>query len=196
MKGKLITIVGINNIGKTTQVKLLPESMSSIGFSCVTQKYPVYDCEPTGSRINSYIRNKNPEGLTPTEFQYLCAENRRDFEPKLKALLNENDFVVAEMYNESGLAFGLGYDVDEQALINMNKGLLQSDLVILFDGERFLEAKEIGHYFEKNDQKIDRIRQIHLDLAKKYNWVTINANMSVDEVQVELIKTILNSFAD
>ena len=145
MKGKLITIMGINNIGKTTQQTVLVEFLKENGHSVTALKYPVYDLVPTGPRCNAYLREGNPENLFPKEFQQLCAKNRLDFQSKLKSLLEENDFVLAEMYTGSGICFGMADGIDKNELIDMNRNLLVPDISILLDGERFLESREKNH---------------------------------------------------
>jgi dTMP kinase len=193
-KGTLIAFVGTNNIGKTTQVGLVTKLLKSQGVSVVSQKYPVYDLEPTGPRINDFLRNENPEGLSAMDFQVLCAKNRKDFEPALLELLNNNEIVIVEMYTESGIAFGMGDDLPKSNLIHINENLIKADLVILLDGERFIEAKEAKHYFEQNDAKNLKIRQTHLDLAKEFGWHTINANQSITRVTLDIVDLILLSF--
>lgn len=168
-KGTLIALVGPNNIGKTTQVNLVTQKLVSLGFTVKSQKYPVYDLRPTGPRINDFLRNGNPGNLSAMDFQVLCARNRKDFESTLMELLKNNDIIIVEMYTESGIAFGMGDGLHKAELIKINKDLLKTDLVISLEGERFLESKEKGHYFEQDDEKNVKIKQIHIELSKEFN---------------------------
>jgi thymidylate kinase len=190
IKGLLITIMGINNVGKTTQQNLILKVLKNKGYRVVTLKYPIYELEPTGPRCNSYLRKNNPEDLTPKEFQKLCAQNRFDFQKELEILLQENHFVVAEMYTGSGICFGMADGIDKNELIKMNKGLIIPDKSILLDGERFLEAKEESHNYEQDDKKMDIIRQNHLELAKDFSWSIVNANQKIEKVQKDIIDII------
>ena len=47
MKGKLIVLYGINNIGKTTQSDLLAEYLSKNNFDVEQIKLPDYALEPS-----------------------------------------------------------------------------------------------------------------------------------------------------
>lgn len=187
VRGKLINIQGINNLGKTLQVGLLKERANSLGYSCETIKYPVYDLEPTGPRITLATKKGNPEGLTAKDLQLLNGKNKHDYEVILLQLLEESDLVIAEMYRGTSVAFGIGEDLEKTFLESLEEDLIKEDLTILFDGERFMEAKEVGHRFEdSNDDRLSRIRQIHLDLAKERGWNVVNANQPIEVVTDEL----------
>ena len=47
-KGLFVVLHGINNLGKTTQAKLLVEKLQSEGHKAEYMKYPVYDLDPSG----------------------------------------------------------------------------------------------------------------------------------------------------
>jgi thymidylate kinase len=162
------------------------------GLSSRYLKYPVYDLEPTGSRLNAYLRAGNPEGLTPSSVQELFAKNRRDFEPQLKSSLAEGINIVAEDYVGTGLAWGLTAGVKRAYLDKINADLLSPDLAILLDGERFSGGIEKGHRHEQGEGIWQRCRQIHLELAREFGWPIVNANQSREEVLRSIINTLLD----
>lgn len=192
-KGKLVALYGINNIGKTTQVRLIKEELEKQGQKVVTLKYPIYDLYPTGPRINAYLREGNPEKLSAKEIQSVYAQNRKDSEEKLKDFVLENDFVILEDYTGTGISWGMGRGVSKEYLIDINKDLLIEDISILMDGERFLEAKEKNHLHENDFELTDKVRQAHLELAEQFNWKIVNANSSIDEVNKNILNIILNN---
>jgi dTMP kinase len=192
-KGKLIAIYGINNIGKTTQVKLLKEKLEELGNKVVTVKYPIYDLAPTGPQINAYLREGNPQGFSPEEIQLAYANNRKDSTEKLKELLLENDFVILEDYTGTGISWGMGRGVSKDYLIEINKDLLKEDLAVLMDGKRFLKAEEKNHMHENNYELTNKVRQAHLELAKQFGWKIVNANQSIEEVNKNILENILNN---
>ena len=85
-KGKLIVFYGINRLGKSTQAKLLVERLKSINKKSVYLKYAIYDLEPSGKLINSYLRESNPYNFSSREFQILQVLNRQQFESNLLTL--------------------------------------------------------------------------------------------------------------
>jgi dTMP kinase len=185
--GLLIAIYGINNIGKTTQVKLLKEEFEKQGKKTIIIKYPVYDLVPTGPQINAYLRLGNPEKLSPKQIQFLFAQNRRDYEVKLKELIVENDIVILEDYKGTGISWGMGAGVDKDYLIEINKDLINPDISILMDGKRFLQGEEKNHQHENNYELIDKVREALLELSKQFNWKIVNANQSIEFVKKDII---------
>ncbi len=179
-------------MGKTTQMGLLENYLLEKNLKFKTLKYPIYSLVPTGPRIHAFLKGNNPENLTPTQFQELCAQNRMDFQPELEKMLAENDVVIAEMYTGTGIAYGIGDGVPRDYLLKVNEGLLAPDVSILLDGTRYLESIEKTHVYENDNEKTERIRAIHLDLAKEFGWHVLNANLSRDEIHKEIIDIILD----
>lgn len=190
LHGKLIVLYGINNLGKTTQAKLLVKKLQGLGLRAEYLKYPIYELKPTGPKINQILRSGNKQNISEEEFQNLYAQNRRDYEPMVKKKLGEGISIVAEDYIGTGIAWGVSKGADLNILEKQNQDLLSEDIAILLDGERFLEGKESNHLHESNDSLMQRCRQIHKDLAKKYKWYIINANQPIDSVHQDIIKII------
>lgn len=184
-KGKFIVIYGSNNTGKTTQIKMIYKKLISLGAQVACVKYPIYDINNDGYRIWQYLRKEEcqKENLNSTQFQELCAKNRRDFEPILVKMLEAGIYVIAEEYVGTGIAWGMTQNVPYNKLIKMNKGLYEPDLSILLDGEIIHGSVEKGHRFTDTDAEVlKRNRQIHRDLAQKYNWEVVNADRNPVEV--------------
>lgn len=186
-RAQFVTVLGVNNTGKTTQIKLLEEVLTKRGYKVVLVKYPVYDLSPTGEEINEVLRKGNPQKLNPKQIQELYAQNRRDFQPQLEKLLEENDFVLAEMYSYSGVCFGMADGVSKDDLLAMNQELLEPDISILLDGFRYLEAKEKGHYFEEDFEKVQKTREYHLAFAEELGWKIINSRQSIPSIHQALL---------
>lgn len=199
MKGKFIVIYGINNLGKTTQAKLLTERIrNSLKDNQAVQhiKYPIYDLVPTGLAVNDYLRKGNPHKLSPETFQVLNVLNRLQFQPQLQAMLNEENIsetsttIVAEDYWGTGLAWGIGAGVNKEFLLSLNTVLLKEDIAFLIDGERFHSGVEKEHIHETNDSLTENVRLIFQGLAKEFGWHVINANQTVEDVHEEIWKKV------
>jgi len=190
--GKLIVIYASNNLGKSTQAKLLVEKLNQQNIKTEYLKYPIYDSEPTGPLINQILRGGQGQTINELELQALYAQNRRDFQPQLQAKLKQKINVVAEDYIGTGLAWGVTKGADLLVLEKQNQDLLKEEVAILLDGERFLDGKETNHLHESNDELMKKNRQIHLDLAKKYGWQIVNANQPIEKVQTDIWRIIEN----
>ena len=193
-KGKLIVFYGINNLGKTTQAKMLVDWLNSIDVSAVYLKYPIYDLWPTGPKINAYLRENNPEHLTPLEFQELQVQNRKDFQDILDGYLNNGIWVVAEDYFGTGIAWGMAAGIDQTKLEDMNACFIKEDFVFFFDGERFTSGIEKGHTHERNAEYTEKARVAHQQLARKYGWKYVYANLSIDEIHQIIKETLTKMF--
>ncbi len=181
-KGKFVVIYGNNNIGKTTQAKLLIERMKRENYPVRYIKYPIYDLAPTGPMINDYLREGNFYDLSAREAQTLYAMNRTQFEPTLKSWLDEGVSVVAEDYIGTSLGWGTGSGVKKEYLLEVNSHLLKEDTVLFMDGDRFLVSKEKKHIHEQDDELTDRVGDIFRELADEFKWNKINAVGSIEEV--------------
>ncbi|MFZ2984823.1 MAG: hypothetical protein WA054_03465, partial [Candidatus Moraniibacteriota bacterium] len=147
MSGKMITLYGINGIGKTTQVEFLVTFLQSAGKQASRLKYPVYDLEPEGPFIYKYLRDaefRATNELSTEALQQKYADNRKRYEPELRKRLSAGEWIIAEDYTGTGIAWGLTWGADLEYLERINQDLLQPDLSILMHGERFDTAIETG----------------------------------------------------
>lgn len=197
-KGKFIVIYGPNNIGKTTQLNLLESYFDKMfGYSIERIKYPIYDLEPTGPLLNKVLRHKDQldKEYTELQIQKIFVQNRRDFQPTLVEKLKLGTTVLAEDYVGTGIAWGATHGVDIEAMIELNEGLLEPNLSILLDGDRFKDASvEVGH---KNEDDTDEVwnlnRKIHQEIAKRFGWKIVNANLSIEEVHKQIMSIVSSS---
>lgn len=190
-KGMLITIYGPNNIGKSTQTSLLAQNLIERGFSVLKIKYPIYSLEPTGPKLNKILRVGNADNLTEFQIQKIFAQNRVDFDNTLINIIKAGIIVIAEDYVGTGIAWGLTNGARLNDLEKINKDLYSSDLSILMDGERFIQAKENNHKNEDSGALTwQKSREHHLMLAKRYKWIVINANQSIEAVHNDILSHI------
>lgn len=193
-KGKFIVFYGINNLGKTTQAKLLVEKFKTLGNKAKYLKYPIYDLEPSGFMINNYLRKGNPDDLSAREAQILYALNRSQYEPRLKQDLEDGFDIVAEDYWGTGIAWGAGVGLDKDFLLRLNQNFLREDLAFLFVGARFKSGFEENHLHETNKELIEKVDKIHRELAEEFGWIKINANDTIENVSNEIWNIVTETF--
>ena len=188
-RGKFIVLYAPNNLGKSTQLKLLAQKMYGSAHATLVLKYPIYSLKPTGPKINAALRfGKLTSEL---DLQKIYAKNRRDFQEQLIKLLNCGVNVIAEDYTGTGVAWAMTQNVSLATMEKVNKGLIKPDLAILLDGERFKQAVENGHRNEDAGQeKWEKCRQIHKILAKRYGWKVINANNTIENIETTIWKLV------
>lgn len=185
-KGKLITLYGINNIGKSTQAKLLVENLRKEGHDTILVKYPVYDMKPSGLYLNDLLRGSLKQSISEDELQMWFTLNRYQFQEQLNEWLSEGRVVVAEDYTGTGIAWGTAKGANLNWLIEINKNLLKEDLAIFLKGKRNMHAKEIQHIHENNDELVEACQFIMENLADQFGWKTINVKPSIGDTSKDI----------
>lgn len=194
-RGQLIVIYGINNLGKSTQARILVNALEERGLRATYLKYPLYDLVPSGPMLNAYLREGNPEQLSAREFQMLQVMNRTQYDAALEARLASGEWIVAEDYVGTGIAWGMGAGIDREWLEIMNAHLLKADLAFLFQGQRFLEAQEQNHKHETDDVLTERVRAAHDILGSDFGWVPIDANRSIEAIAASVWSIVASRFS-
>jgi len=169
----LVTLYGINNIGKTTHAKMLVKRLIKEGYEAVYLKYPVYDIEPSGTYLNKVLRG-GEQKITEEELQLWFVLNRHQFQPQLQAHLDAGKIVVAEDYIATGITWGHAKGLKLDWLKEINKHLLPEDVIILMDGERATKAIEDDHIHENNHKLIRKVRQNLLEMAQEGSWAKVD----------------------
>ncbi|MBD3327719.1 hypothetical protein GF340_00260 [Candidatus Peregrinibacteria bacterium] len=196
MKGAFITLYGINNIGKSTQAKLLVEGLKGFGLDAVYLKYPIYDLEPTGPAINAILRNEQKQKVSEEELQTLFTQNRKDFEPQLEKMIQDGKVVIAEDYAGTGIAWGTAKGLDFDRVTNLNKDLKKEDFAILLKGERFLSAREQVHIHEQDDELVGKVGRVLQMMSDKYGWHEIEVKGRIPETAEVLFNVVLDFLRD
>jgi dUTP pyrophosphatase len=194
-KGKFITFYGMNNVGKTTQAKLLVKHLKEAGHDVVYLKYPLYDLAPTGPKLNQILRESGRQEITEEVLQSTFMQNRLDFEPQLRKMLEQGKIVVAEDYSGTGIAWGTAKGLDQEWLEKLNQGLVKEDLAILLKGNRHLEAREKQHIHEENNELVEKVGQILIHLAHKYDWKIVTSRKDAKATAEEVWKVVKESMA-
>jgi thymidylate kinase len=189
--GQFIVLYGINNLGKTTQAKTLVEDIIiKMGKEAEYLKYAIYNLEPSGPLINSYLRQGNPQNFTAREFQLLQVLNRTQYEPKLKEKIAKGTWVIAEDYVGTGIAWGMVAGIDKNLLYQLNAHLLKENLGILFIGEPFAESSDKNNAHEASFATLAKVNEAFKEIARDFGWFVINANRPKEEVQKEIMDII------
>jgi len=192
--GIFIVLYGINNLGKTTQAKILVDKLNLHGLKAEYLKYPIYDLAPSGPILNNYLRRGNLYDLTPRESQIFYALNRAQSEKTLLEKLAGGINIVAEDYAGTGIAWGLAAGLNENFLKYLNSEFLKEDLTFLFDGERFLKSIESDHQHESDNELINKARIAHLRLGYELGWTLIDANQSVKQIHDKIWNRVIKLF--
>lgn len=195
MRGALITLYGINNIGKTTQSLLLVKRLRDEGIDAVYVKFPIYDIEPTGPFLNRVLRESHEQvqRIPEEELQMWFTLNRFQFEPTLTKWLEEGKIIIAEDYVGTGIGWGTAKGADQDWLENLNRYLLKEDFAILLEGSRTMKSKEESHIHESNDELVERAQEVFSRLADEYGWARVQMEPAKED-SAEKIYNVAKNF--
>ena len=194
MTGKLITLYGINNIGKTTHSHLLVERLQREGFDAVYIKFPIYQIEPTGSFLNQVLRKSHEaiQKISEEELQMWFTLNRYQFEPTLKKWLSEGKIVIAEDYTGTGIGWGTTKGANLEWLENLNTYLLKEDFSVLLEGTRSIHAREEGHIHESDDDLVGRAKDVFSNLGTRYGWARVQMEQQKEDSAQKIYNVVKN----
>jgi dTMP kinase len=193
-----ITFEGPDGSGKTTQIKLLAERLTRLGYPVLLTR------EPGGTAISEQIRDilhdlKN-EAMEPrAEILLYSAARAQLVEEKMKPHLAAGGIVLSDRYADSTLAYqgyGRGLDLEALQLITaFATDRLKPDLTLLFDvgAETGLRRRQAGggEWNRMDDCTLAfhrRVQAGYLELARAEpeRWVRLDAAQPVETLTAEV----------
>jgi dTMP kinase len=178
MRGKFITVEGIEGVGKSTNIEFLSSIIEAKGFSVLLTR------EPGGTPMAERIREMLLE-------QHI----NNTIVPALEA----GDWVVCDRFTDASRAYqgyGRGLGVEKINLMaDWVHGDLQPDLTLLLDapaevGKDRAEKEEAAFY--------QRVRDGYLSLAKAEpeRFAVIDASQELAQVQAQIGREMDRLFSD
>ena len=167
---RFITFEGGEGVGKSTQVKILTQTLEAKGLNVVCTR------EPGGSPGAEDIRELLVKGGTDkwqpmTEALLHNAARAEHLKAKIKPALKNDAWVVCDRYADSTLAYqGYGQGVDKETLLKLHKISTDDfwpDLTIILDGNNLSRAKAREDEVADNNAKEDRYERMGDDFHAK-----------------------------
>ncbi len=185
-----LTVYGINNIGKSTQCRMLVEALNEQGIKAIHLKYPNYEVEESGPFLKKALRS-NTQNITEAELQLWMTLNRHQYEKNLLQHIQDYDVVIAEDYTETAIAWGSVKGLKITWIEIINEYLIKEDHSILIDGERSSKSIEAGHIHENQDDLIQKVRAHYLQRATEKNWHIIQRQQEIRDTHALLVDKVL-----
>src|SRR5574341_393861 len=172
MPGFLITLEGIDNSGKTTQVQRLSNYLKKKRHKVLLVR------DPGGTKISEKVRKilldkKNHLASSTELFLYLAARNQLVSEIILPAL-KKNKIVICDRYCDSTLAYqGYGRGLKVNLIDSILKSFFPvADLTVLIDIPVAISQKRFGanqpDRLEKEKLSFhQKVRRGYLEIARK-----------------------------
>lgn len=199
-KGIFITFEGIEGSGKSTQVKLLADTLLKSGFKTITTFEPG-DTE-FGKKVREILLSPALKINPLSELLLYFADRVQHVWEKINPFLSEGFIVISDRFIDSTLAYqGYGRGIPLDLIHTLNRILLNEfkpDLTVLLD----LPAEQ-GLARNKNINKNDkfefedisfhnRVREGFLKLAtlEPERFIIIDATKLIDEISLEIYEKI------
>jgi dTMP kinase len=178
-KGNEATLVcfeGIDACGKSTQIDMLREHVTKLGFRSEAFSYPNYTTN-TGKKILELL--KAPE-RDPLVLQSLMTANRYEEQWQIrKAMADVGDgVVIIDRYWLSGLVYGLVDGLSADWLWNVHNNLIQPDEWIVLDvtvSESFRRRPTRNDAYEASKARMAKARKLY---QRAPDWL-LNTQCSV-----------------
>lgn len=212
MKAPFITFEGGEGSGKSTQIKLLNDFLTTKGIDVVLTK------EPGGTPIGVELRHLLVEGAADkmdanAEALLFFADRRIHLTQKVWPALNDGNWVISDRFSDSTVAYQYyAYNKrlskeDIDMLYRFSVGDFKPDLTFVLDidpqiglARSFKKAETMAIKETRNENRVmtwhENLRRGYLEIAKNEpdRCVVLNADQSVEGLHQDIVKTILERF--
>lgn len=194
MPARLIAIEGIDQSGKRTQTRLLAQQLRKDHYRVSTISFPIYGSR-TGRDIRAFL--KGELSYAPQAVHMMYSLNRWENISLIKKRIDQSDFVIADRYTPSNLAYGVSKGLDPRWLQELDRGLPQPELVIVLDVpvSASFKRKSLGRdAHESRTGLMLRVRRAYRSLARRYGWKVLDGTMVSERVQLEVLRLVRERF--
>ena len=123
--------------------------------------------------------------------------NRWENQYRIRNLVARSDYVIADRYTPSNLAYGASRGLRLDWLRGLDKGLPIPSLVIVLDvpvRSSFVRKTKDRDVQERDEKFLNRVKKTYRVLARRLGWKTVDATRPVEEVQATIWKMVTREF--
>jgi dTMP kinase len=199
MRGVFIAVEGVEGSGKSTQCRMLAESLRTRGLDVVLTREP--DGTATGAAIRRLFEADGPPPAPLTQVFLFMAARQQHVTEVIRPALSRGALVLSDRYADATMAYqGFGQGVDLETIRDLNAlatGGLLPDLTLVLDLEPAVGMARIRgralDTFEKMDLAFHRrVREGYLEIARteKRRVVVVNADQDADALFAAIAATV------
>ncbi len=200
MRGKFITLEGMDGAGKSTHIPDIIKLLELKGVEVISTR------EPGGTLLGEQLRTLLlNEAMHPeTETLLMFAARREHISQIIEPALARGAWVLSDRFTDATYAYQSGgRGVLANKVIELEawvQGDLQPDLTLLFDVPvevsvaRLASARAPDKFERESAEFFTKIRNAYLDRANKNpnRFCMINSNQALDDVKVE-VKNVIST---
>ena len=196
MKGKFITLEGIEGSGKSTNLESIKSVLDQKKIEYVITREP--GGGPLGSHLRKLLLDKE-QSISPSVEMLLMMADRKDHVDNLiNPNLNKGICVISDRYLDSTIAYqggGRQLDTDLINSLSVTLKLPTPDLTLLFDLpvdvalQRATERSELDRFEREPKDFHSRIRDSYLELASNNHRIkTVDSSKDAKLVSKQVEK--------
>jgi dTMP kinase len=195
MKGKFITLEGVDGAGKSTHLNWLVETLRSRGKTVIQTREP--GGTPLGEKLRELLLHESMH--LETEALLMFAARREHLAQVILPAVTRGDWVVCDRFTDASFAYqggGRGLATDKLAeLERWVQGNVQPDLTLLFDlpidiaAERMAGAARTLDRFEQEKADFhERVRAAYLARATENpaRFRVLDGRQSIEQIKKQL----------
>lgn len=185
-RGVFVVLEGVDRSGKSTQCKLLVESLRAKGRDAELVRFPERST-PLGAIIDRYLKREIE--LDDHAVHLLFSANRWELATTLRNMLAQGTDVVCDRYAYSGVAFSAAKDAidDIEWCKAPDKGLPEPDAVLYLVLDRDAAQARQGYGGERYEESDMQQRVAHnFEALKSDRWHVVDAARDVDAVRADI----------
>jgi dTMP kinase len=182
LPGKIIAIEGIDQSGKRTQTRLLADELGRTSARVTTISFPIYNSS-SGRQIRRFLEGK--QDYPASALHMLYSLNRWENQELIIKHAENSDFVIADRYYPSNLAYGVARGLRLDWLKGLDRGLPPANLIIVLDVPvlaSFDRKSSERDVHERDRHLLLKVRRTYRTLASRLDWKVIDATRPVAEV--------------
>lgn len=201
MRGKFITLEGIDGAGKSTHLRWLAEFLQARGIVVKVTREP--GGTETGEKLRQLLLDRGQQLHPETEALLMFAARREHLAKVIVPALKAGNWVLCDRFTDATFAYqggGSGLPWEKiHALEEWVHGDLQPDVTIFLDvapeigRNRSSRIKNPDRFEQEEGRFYKRVRQAYLRRAREYpeRIRVIDASAQISEVQKQLEKLFL-----
>lgn len=198
MRGRFITLEGMDGAGKTTHLDWLRERLTSRGLPLTVTREP--GGTPLGEALRNLLLGQHEARHPETEALLVFAARREHIAQVIEPALAAGRWVLCDRFTDATYAYqagGSGMAWDRVALLETwVQGGLQPDLTLYFDlepevGRARTRSVRAPDRFEREQLVFyEKVRAAYLRRAREFpqRIKVIDASRPIPDIQIELEK--------
>jgi len=202
MKGKFITVEGIEGVGKTTNIKFIQQQLLAAGRDVIVTREP--GGTPLGEAIRGLLLDPEFTGMDSNcELQLMFAARAEHLARVIRPALEQGQWVLCDRFTDATYAYqGGGRGIDTGVIARLEElvqGDFRPDITLLLDVpvevglSRASKRGKLDRFEQEEVAFFERVRDSYLAMANEHEerYRIIDASLPLEQVQ-QLLSDVLN----